>query len=525
MIVMAYLLGAFAYIGGIGLTVSSGWLITMASTHPPILTLGVAIVLVRFFGIFRSVARYCERIISHKAVFNRLTSLRVNIYSNLIKKSISKSSVINSGNAVKSLVDDVERAQEYQLRIKLPGISAVITLLFGVVVGWWVRVESLLITVPVSFALLFIFPAAISRTTVKAAKGIENQENRYINRVQAAAHGIIEAKIYGYLDQTFSPAQNSESEIANQESSLIKRGAVFSIIANLLIASSIIGSAYLAYLISMEFDIPAVQIAMLIFLPLVMFEAITAWYPNLFGSGKLIASQEAVAQLLKNDDDGFAKAESNESNKFNGEVQVIEFSDAQVSWGSDFMLPISCQVKTGETLIVRGNSGVGKSTFAMGVLGLLPYKGSIAINGVELSTISNLNQVVVGTVQKSHIFNTSLRENVKIGNPAATDEEIMQVLRALNLDNLIEEMPDGLDTILGDFGRTLSGGEAKRLAIARVLLSNAHIVILDEPTEHLNEQLSERVAEAISQYCHGKIVIVITHSDWKKADKTLMVQR
>ena len=139
---IAYLLGAFAFIGGIGLTVSSGWLITMASSHPPILTLGVAIVLVRFFGIFRSVARYFERIISHRAVFDRLTSLRVDIYSNLVKKSISASSVINSGKAVKSLVDDVERAQEYQLRIKLPGVSAVIALLFGILLGWWVRVRA-----------------------------------------------------------------------------------------------------------------------------------------------------------------------------------------------------------------------------------------------------------------------------------------------------------------------------------------------------------------------------------------------
>jgi ATP-binding cassette subfamily C protein CydC len=189
------------------------------------------------------------------------------------------------------------------------------------------------------------------------------------------------------------------------------------------------------------------------------------------------------------------------------------------------MNPISCEITTGEILLVKGNSGVGKSTFAMGLLGLLPYKGSIAINGVELSTISNLSQIVAGTVQKSHIFNTSVRENLKIGNPAVTDQEIMDVLSSLDLDSLILEMPDGLDTVLGDFGRSMSGGEAKRLAIARVLLAKAHIVVLDEPTEHLNEQLAEKVTGAIAKYCESKIVIVITHSEWKNADKTLMVQR
>jgi thiol reductant ABC exporter CydC subunit len=519
MMFIAYLLGAFAFIGGIGLTVSSGWLITMASSHPPILTLGVAIVLVRFFGIFRSVARYFERIISHRAVFDRLTSLRVDIYSNLVKKSISASSVINSGKAVKSLVDDVERAQEYQLRIKLPGVSAVIALLFGILLGWWVRVESLLITVPVSIALLFILPTAISRTTVKAAKRIEAQENRYISVVEAAAHGLIEAKIYGYLEQTFSPARNNELELSKQESALIKRSGTFSFVAHLLIASSIVGSAYLAYSISRTSELPAVQIAMLIFLPLVMFEAITMWYPNLFGSGKLIASQESVDNLLAVNEEAFGKTE------FNQQVQVIECHGVQVSWGSEFMLPITCQARTGEVLVVRGISGVGKSTFAMGVLGLLPYRGSITINGVELSAISNLSQIIVGTVQKNHIFNTSVRENMKIGNPEATDQEIMEVLTALDLHGLIQEMPEGLDTILGDFGRSMSGGEAKRLAIARVLLAKASIVLLDEPTEHLNEHLAEKVSDAIAKYCANKILIVITHSEWKNANKTLMVQR
>ncbi|MEY5030276.1 MAG: thiol reductant exporter subunit CydC [Actinomycetota bacterium] len=519
MMLLAYLLGTFAFVGGIGLTVSSGWLITMASSHPPILTLGVAIVLVRFFGIFRSVARYFERIISHRAVFDRLTSLRVDIYTNLVRKSISASSVINSGNAVKSLVDDVERAQEYQLRIKLPGVSAALALLFGVLLGWWIRAESLLITVPASIALLFILPTAISRATVKAAKRIEEEENKYTKVVDAATHGVIEARIYGYLEQTFSPLGKRELEIRKQESALIKKTAIFSGITNLVVASAIVGSSYLAYWISRSSDIPAVQIAMLIFLPLVMFEAITMWYPNLFGSGKLIASQEAVDAMLEVEEHTSATV------IFNDEVQFIECKDVEVSWGSEFMTPISCVVRSGETLAVRGTSGAGKSTFAMGLLGLLPYKGSIVINGVELSTISNLSQTTAGTVQRSHIFNTSVRENLRIGNPAATDQEIMEVLSALSLDSLIREMPEGLDTILGEFGRILSGGESKRLAIARVLLARAQIVVLDEPTEHLNKELSENVTQAISQYCEGKILIVITHSDWKSADKTLVMQR
>jgi ABC-type transport system involved in cytochrome bd biosynthesis fused ATPase/permease subunit len=116
----AVILGAAAFIGGTGLMISSGWLITMASAHPPVLTLTVAIVMVRFFGISRSVARYFERVISHEAVFASLTKLRVNLFESITQQQISLARDLNSGAMAKGLVDDVERAQEYKLRITLP---------------------------------------------------------------------------------------------------------------------------------------------------------------------------------------------------------------------------------------------------------------------------------------------------------------------------------------------------------------------------------------------------------------------
>jgi thiol reductant ABC exporter CydC subunit len=519
MMFLAYVFGAFVFIGGIGLTISSGWLITMASSHPPILTLGVAVTLVRFFGIFRAVARYGERMISHKAVFDQLTDLRVRIFSQVAAKSISASSVVNSGSAVKSLVDDVERAQEYQLRIQLPGASAALALTSGVLLGWWIRPESLVITVPVSLLLLTLIPVLISRTALPIAQEIERKESEYTRIVDSAVHGVVEARIYGYLEQSFIPAQQHEIEMRQKERSLIFRSGFFSLIANLLIGGSIAGTAFLAYELTQDYYLPAVQIAMLIFLPLVMFEAITAWYPNLFGSGKLIASQQAVDDLLRSEGQI-----SNES-KFDETVRKIQCQDVQVSWSKDFMRAVSCEVSQGELLVIRGNSGTGKSTFAMGLLGLLPYTGSIRINDRELSTISDLHSIIVGTVQRAHVFNTSVRENMKIGNPDVTDLEIMDVLSELGLGSLISEMDSGLDTIVGVYGRGISGGEAKRFAIARTLLAKAQIYIFDEPTEHLNQETAQNVMDAISKYCGSAITIVITHSDWKKMDKTLKLQR
>jgi ABC-type transport system involved in cytochrome bd biosynthesis fused ATPase/permease subunit len=206
-------------------------------------------------------------------------------------------------------------------------------------------------------------------------------------------------------------------------------------------------------------------------------------------------------------------------------VTSFACKDVRVSWQANFMQNFSGEVSKGELLVIRGNSGVGKSTLAMGMLGLLPYEGSMTVNGKELSSFNDLNQHIVGTVQRSHIFNTSIRENLKVGNSTASDDQILTVLTMLELDNLVSEMSDGLDTIIGDFGRIVSGGEGKRLAIARTLLSDADMYIFDEPTEHLDHQLAERIEVAITALMKEKIAIVITHSGWRRANKTLTMLR
>jgi ATP-binding cassette subfamily C protein CydC len=282
---------------------------------------------------------------------------------------------------------------------------------------------------------------------------------------------------------------------------------------------AIVGSAWIAHSITQHEQLPAVQVAMLIFLPLVMFEAITMWYPNLFGSGKLLASQRAVDKLL------IKKDEVLQPNRLQETITAFACRDVRVAWQARFMRNFSCEVSKGELLVIRGKSGAGKSTLVMGMLGLLPYEGSMTINGKEVSSFTDLNQQIVGTVQRAHIFNTSIRENLKVGNSVATDEKIMSVLEILELDTLIAEMSNGLDTIIGDFGRLLSGGEAKRLAIARTLLSDADIYIFDEPTEHLDHELAQRIEEAITALLKEKIAIVITHSGWNRADKTLTMLR
>lgn len=516
---IAYLLGAFAFIGGIGLTISSAWLITMASMQPPILTLSVAIVLVRFFGIFRSAARYSERLVSHKAVFSRLTALRVGIYKKLSQSSIVVAHVFNSGTAVKSIVDDVERAQEYQLRIKLPQSSAVISLAFGALLAFWVRPESIVFTLPSCALLLALFPELIKRGSEPLARSIEKGENAYTQLLEGSIQGVTEAAIYGYLDENVKRTNEVEIEIKVMEEQLLGQSWRFSALTNSLIALCVVGFPWLAMTLTQSQEVPDVQVTMLIFIPLVIFEAITAWYPNLFNAGKLLMSQHSVDTLMSFPSDEKSGAELDSA------ITQISAKNITVAWDQDFMNPTSFEVNKGELLVIRGRSGSGKSTLVMGLLGLLPYKGELTFDGQDVKNFSDLGGRVVGTVQRSHIFNTSLRENLMIANQSATDEELINVLTLLELDQLLNELPQGLNTVIGDFGRTISGGEAKRLSVARVLLAQADVYIFDEPTEHLDEELALRIEKGITEHLAGKIAIVITHSGWPSSDKTLVMAR
>ena len=511
-----YLLSSAAYVAGIGLTVTSAWLITMASFRPPLMTLGVAIVGVRFFGISRSLARYFERITSHRQVFNRLSGLRVKLFEAITSNPLSLVRDLSSGKLVKRVVDDVERVQEYELRITLPHIAGIISLVAAVGLGLWVLPISIVVTLPASLLLLFFLPVFIKTRCVSIAGRIELLESEYASVVQQAAHGIAEAQFYGYLEERFARTRELEERLRDAENSLLRANRKFAFASTASIGFTLVILAWFASQNSST--VPAVRISMLIFLPLVMFESVTMWYPNLFGAGKLLLARAEVSQIVDS-----RKPSSEGGLNIEAPITQVEVRNLQAKWtdGEHFMEPVSFVVSAGQALIIRGRSGSGKSTLAMALLGLLDYDGEVLINGLEMRSLEDSH--IAGAIQNSHIFNTSLRENLKIASPSGTDEELAAALEMVELDTLVEALPDGLDTVLGQFGRTLSGGEAKRLSLARALLSPADVLVLDEPTEHLDRDLSLRIQRRILDL--KRTLIVITHSGWEESGATYQLRR
>lgn len=494
--ILAYFLSAFSYIAGVGLNVTSGWLITMASFMPPVLTLSVAVVMVRFFGISRAVTRYVERVISHKSVFGRLAKLRSLLYRKIISNPSQVLIAGSGGKLIKQVVDDVERAQEYELRVILPGAASAITMFAATGLAFWLQPEMGMFWLGISLAMTLIVPMIVNKQLRSRASEIEELESQYADVVRASVHGALEAEIYGYLAEVESETHELEEKILDSERKLLRNIRNFQIIINLLLTFTLIRTFYFAS----SNSIPPVQTAMFVFLALTGFESLLAWYPNLFTSGKLQLAKMKLAEI----------PELPVKVKKKVDFGPIVAKGYCAYWNAPTAAPLDFELRAGQALVLRGASGAGKTTSAMGILSLVRYSGSLTINGVEVKDIENLSELVCGALQNGHIFNTSLRENLKISG----EENFDDVIKMLELEQLVSELPEGLDTIIGDFGRGISGGEAKRIVLARALLSKSPLLVLDEPTEHLDPELAERITKRILEKYHDRALLIITHSGW-----------
>lgn len=494
--ITAYLLSAFSYLAGIGLNVTGAWLITMASFMPPVLTLSVAVVMVRFFGIGRAVTRYLERIISHKSVFNKLAKLRSDLYRRIASNPEQILNTGTGGQLIKQVVDDVERAQEYELRVLLPGAAAIITTFGAAGLAFWLQPQMGLAWLIISIAATLLAPMVIQRALASPTRKLEELESKYSDAIRSSVHGALEAEIYGYVDEVIARAHKVENQIFDLEREILRIIRGFQLLINFIITSLLIWTFFFAS----RYSLPPVQITMFVFLALTGFESILNWYPNLYTSGKLKLAQSKLANI----------PEVKPEKKLDVEFDQLVANSYSPFWSNQIIKPLEFKLKRGEVLVLRGPSGIGKSTSAMGILNLTQYVGSLTINGVEIRKINNLPKLVAGALQNGHIFNTSLRENLRISG----SDNLQEVLTLLELETLVSELPEGLDTIIGDFGRPISGGEAKRIVLARALLSDAPLLVLDEPTEHLDPDLAERIASRILEKYRDRALLVITHSGW-----------
>lgn len=520
---LGILLSILALGASIGLLALSGWFLAAsalagmtiaAKTFNYMLPAGG----VRGLAIGRTATRYFERVVSHDATFRVLTRLRVFCFSRLIPLSPGGLARFRRTELLNRLVADVDTLDHIYLRLISPLLSAL------VVIGSTTLLLSLLDTRlaltlgGIMLALLLILPVIFYHAGKPIGRDITAQRSRYrvqlVEWLQANAELVLFGalrRVREQLDATerqWQQRQAQEASLAAWSQSLVVLASGLTAVLMLWLAADHVGGN----------PHPGALLALFVFVTLAAFEALAPVASAFLHLGQVMASAERVqdvisqtppVQFVTEPEDKASAGETAANPALQLNIQHVTFGYTP---DQPVLRDVSLHLAAGERIALLGKTGCGKST----LLNLLtraydPQHGSIALGDTDIRLLleSQLRQAISVVSQRVHIFSATLRQNLLLGDPRASDAHLSDVLRDVGLDTLLDG--EGLDMWLGDGGRPLSGGEQRRLGIARALLHNAPLMLLDEPTEGLDADTEHKILALLETHSRGKSVIAVTH--------------
>ncbi|GEA80568.1 thiol reductant ABC exporter subunit CydC [Cellulomonas uda] len=521
----AVLLGTLALGCAVALAAVSAWLIARASQMPPVLTLSVATVGVRAFGVGRGVLRYVERLVSHDLALSGMSRLRTSLYERLASGQPGAVLAVRRGDLLARVGADVDDVGDLVVRGLLPAAVAA-------TLGVATTAAMTMIWPPAGLALGACLVLAGVVAPWLADRGARTSE-----RLGTRARADVTAEALALLDDAgpLTVAGRVPQRLAAlREADARARAAVDAGAGPSALAAGLgqlaTGLAVLAALVT---GIPAVGdgrlapvlLAVVVLTPLAAFEA-TSVLPQ--AAVQVHRSRAAAARILALLDaagtapdgtapDGTASAETAPADTAQAagtRATRLAARDLVVGWpGGPDLLSLDLDLRVGRLVAVVGPSGTGKTTLLLTLAGLLaPHAGDVDVDG---STSGGGTAPVPGrstslTAEDAHVFGTTLLENLRVARGDVTPDEASAALAAVGLGTWLADLPDGLATPLGPDGRTLSGGERRRLLLARALLTSTPFLLLDEPTEHLDGAGADDVLHVLRAQ-HDRGVLVVTH--------------
>lgn len=511
---LAGFIGMLASVSAVALIGTSAWLIATASTAPPVLTLTVAAVMVRAFALGRAVFRYLERLIGHDAAFRGLTGLRVSVYDRLEQLTPVGLARFSRGDLLTRLVGDVDAALDLPLRVVLPWLQAALTAAVTIAVCVWLVPDAGLLIGVLAVIALTAAPWLIASSAARAERTVAP------TRATLAA-AVVEG--FGATGDILAnggvaAASASVHRVDSALTALARRTAVAlglgGGVTTILQGAAVVGALVLAVPQVANGSIDAVWLAVIALVPLALFEVTGTLPAAALALNRVRGSAGRLAAVEDQPDPVDAPAHPQ---VIPGGPASIAVRDLSASWSSDggpvTVRGITFSVDAGERMWIVGPSGSGKSTIAAVLLGFLGYRGSAQCNGVEIRDAEgdDVRRMVSLLAQRSHVFDTTIGQNIALGRLPADDPQVIAAAHDAQLDLSPQAFPDGLHTTVGSFGAAVSGGEAQRIALARILLDPRPVLVLDEPTEHLDATMAAALADTLRAATAGSTSIVITH--------------
>lgn len=512
-IALAVVLGAATILSSIGLMGSSAYIISAAALHPSIAALSIAIVGVRFFGVARGVLRYVERLVTHSLTFHILASLRGWLYAALVPLAPARLLRERTGDLHARIVADIESLEQFFVRVVEPPLVALITTTILYILLARYDVGLALVAVGFLFLAGGGIPVCVYQLSKSAGERLVRERAAlnamYVDTLQGMSELVAFGQIANWQaklaerDRSMRQLQRRLAYINALGSSLELLFGGLANLAVLVIAVPLVTSGHLE----------GVLLATLVLMTQAAFEAVL---PLPGALQALTTSQAAAARLfaLVDSEPEIHDPHENspEPERFDITVRDLRFRYAP---GERFVLDnVSFSVPEGKLVAIVGPSGSGKTTLLHLLLRFWEYReGSCTIGGRELRAFrqADLMRYIAVVSQQTHLFNTSIRQNLLLARPGAGAGEIITAAKQAQLDTFITRLPQGYETPIGENGLRISGGERQRLAVARALLKAAPILLLDEPTAHLDASNASALMQELLAHRQGTTTLLITH--------------
>jgi len=510
---LSVLLG-FATVGSaIGLMATAAWIIARAALHPSIAVLNVAIVGVRFFGIARGVFRYLERVVSHQTTFRLLSRMRVWLYERIEPLAPARLSDYHSGDLLSRISADIDTLENFYVRVLAPpAVAVLVTLMMAIFFG--------VIDLRLALALVAYLavtgigvPLLTRRLGRSAGQSLVATRGELNAALLDGVQGLADLAAYGQQTRQIERVRALSERIHREQMHMARVGGLDAALGALLTGLAVITVLALAIPLVGEGRLGGVMLAVLALATISSFEAVLA-LPQAFQH--LESNLAAARRLFDLVDASPAVVDPPDPlpapERCDLVVRDLRFryapGDPPALDGVSFTLP------QGGKLAIVGASGAGKSTLVNLLMRFWDYdEGSITLGGQELRCMrqDDVRAQFAVVRQDTHLFSGTIRDNLLLARPDASEQDLIAAAQQAQLDTFIRSLPQGYDTWIGEQGLALSGGERQRLAIARAVLKNAPILVLDEATANLDAVTEQAVMAAITHAMRDRTTLMITH--------------
>ena len=516
LLALVLILGTGTFFSAGALMFTSGYLISESATLPEnILLVYVPIVLVRLFGVSRPAFRYAERLSGHSMVLKILSRMRVRLYKTLEPNALDFKSRFKTGDLLGVLADDIEHLQDVYIKTIFPAVISLLLYAMIVLGLGYFSIPFALLMLLLLFVLVILFPLVSLLTTHARHAKRKDARNGLYQTLTDAVMGAGDWMISGRQADFIQRYENDERTADIIEGEISKFQRYRNLLFHIIILVAIIS---MTCWIAANVEGGGFEPSWIAAFILVVFPLIDAFAPLSDAVSQLPSYQSSLERMngLKEQKEEKNHLEQTGIQELKKKTSLpIQFDQITFSYNEEappVLEDLTLSIQAGEKIALLGKSGSGKSTLAKLILSAYePQKGKITIGGKPVNKLGELSSLIAVLQQKPHLFDTTVMNNIRLGNPAATDEEVIKAAKRVQMHDYIISLPDGYDTRMHELGSRFSGGERQRIALARILLQDVPIAILDEPTVGLDALTEKQLLKTIFETLQSKTVIWITH--------------